>query len=71
MEPAMITGTRPILSASFPLKGRDSIAVTVNSEMISPLYSAPPRLVRYSGNSGISMLKLAKKSSELIQSIQN
>lgn len=47
------------------------MAVTVNREMISPLYCGPPRLVRYSGNSGISMLKLAKKSSELTQSSQN
>ena len=33
----MITGLRPNLSASLPLNGRESIAVRVNKEMISPL----------------------------------
>lgn len=45
-EPITITGLRPTLSAIFPLNGRDTMAVTVNSEMISPLYCAPPRLVK-------------------------
>jgi len=67
----MITGTRPILSVSLPLNGRDNMAVNVKREMISPLYSAPPRLVRYEGNSGISILKLAKNNNELVQSSQN
>ncbi len=70
-EPKTITGTRPYLSASLPLKGLDIIAVNVKSEMISPLYSAPPRLVRYEGSSGTIMLKLAKNSNELKQSNQN
>jgi len=39
----------------------------VNNEMINPLYSAPPSWVRYSGSSGIIILKLAKKRSELRQ----
>jgi hypothetical protein len=70
-DPTIITGTRPTVSASLPLKGREHIAVIVKREMINPLYSAPPKLVRYAGKSGISMLKLAKKRSELIQSSQN
>ncbi len=71
IDPAIITGTRPILSASLPLNGREIIAVTVNSEMINPLYSAPPSDVRYEGSSGTIMLKLPKKSSELRQTSQN
>jgi hypothetical protein len=59
------------VSASFPLNGRDSIAVSVNSEMISPLYCAPPSAVRYAGNSGMSMLKLAKNNKALTHSNQN
>jgi hypothetical protein len=71
MEPTMIIGILPILSASFPLKGRDNMAVTVNNPMINPLYSAPPKEVRYAGIEGITMLKLPKKRSELMQSNQN
>ena len=70
-DPVMITGLRPILSASFPLKGRDTSAVTVKSDMINPLYSAPPKEDRNCGNSGIIILKLAKKSNELEQRSQN
>lgn len=69
-EPTMITGLRPIRSASFPLNGREINAVTVNNAMINPLYSAPPNDVRNDGSSGTIMLKLAKKSSELVQSSQ-
>jgi hypothetical protein len=61
-------GTRPIVSVNFPLKGLEIPAVNVNKAMISPLYSAPPSVVRYAGKSGISMLKLAEKSNELKQS---
>jgi hypothetical protein len=43
----------------------------VNKDIINPLYCAPPKLVRYPGRSGISMLKLAKKSNELMQRSQN
>jgi hypothetical protein len=71
IEPTIITGTLPTLSAIFPLKGRDTMAVTVNKEMINPLYSGPPKLVKYAGSSGMSMLKLAKNKSELAQSTQN
>ena len=67
----MITGFLPILSASFPLNGLDTSAVTVKSEMISPLYSGPPSEERKSGNSGTIILKLAKKRSELAQRSQN
>jgi hypothetical protein len=70
-DPTIITGTLPTVSASFPLKGREHIAVMVNKDIIYPLYCAPPKLVRYPGRSGISMLKLAKKSSELMQRSQN
>jgi hypothetical protein len=58
-------------SDNFPLKGRDIMAVMVNNEIISPLYSGPPRFVRYPGNSGISILKLAKNNNELMQRSQN
>ena len=67
----MITGLRPSRSASLPLKGRESMAVTVNKEMINPLYSAPPNFVKNSGNSGMIMLKLAKNSNALTQRSQN
>lgn len=70
-EPTMMTGLRPIRSASFPLKGREINAVTVNNAIINPLYSAPPKEVRNDGSSGTIILKLAKKSSELVQSSQN
>src|SRR5690606_3648139 len=70
-EPAIITGTRPSLSAIFPLKGLEKSAVRAKREMISPLYSSPPRDVRYAGNSGMIMLKLAKKKNELAQISQN
>jgi hypothetical protein len=69
--PITITGMRPTLSAIFPLKGREINAVMVNNEMINPLCSAPPKLVRYDGNLGIIILKLAKKRTELKQSSQN
>lgn len=70
MDPAIITGFLPILSASFPLNGREIIAVTVNREMIKPLYSPPPSDVRYEGNSGTIMLKLPKNNRELVHIIQ-
>jgi hypothetical protein len=54
-----------------PLNGRDNIAVSVNKEIIKPLQSAPPRLLRKSGNSGMSMLKLAKNNTELMHKNQN
>jgi hypothetical protein len=66
-----MTGTLPIVSASLPLNGREHIAVTVNNEIIKPLYAGPPKLVRYAGKSGMSILKLAKKSNELRQRSQN
>ena len=59
MEPTIMTGTLPTVSASLPLNGRENIAVRVNNAMMNPLYSAPPKLVRYAGSSGINMLKLA------------
>jgi hypothetical protein len=59
VPPKMITGFRPMLSASLPLNGREIRAVSVNSEMISPLCCAPFNDVRNAGSSGISMLKLA------------
>jgi hypothetical protein len=43
----------------------------VNSEIINPLNSAPPKPVRYAGILGMIILKLAKNSSELRQSSQN
>lgn len=70
-DPAMMTGFRPILSANLPLNGREMSAVTVNKAMISPLCSPPPNEDRNDGSSGTIMLKLAKKSSELMQSSQN
>ncbi len=69
--PMTITGILPTLSAIFPLKGLEIMAVIVNNEMINPLYSAPPRLVRYAGNFGMIILKLAKKSTELKHKSQN
>lgn len=65
MEPNIMTGTLPMVSDNFPLKGRDTIAVTANREMIKPLNSAPPNALRYPGNSGTIILKLAKNKSEL------
>ncbi len=44
--PIYITGSRPMVSVSLPLKGRDTPAVMVNSAIISPLCSAPPMPVR-------------------------
>jgi hypothetical protein len=64
-EPTNITGRRPSLSASLPLKGRDNKAVTVNNEIIRPLCSPPPSDVKYEGSSGTIILKLPKKSREL------
>ena len=64
-------GTLPIVSASFPLNGREISAVNVNKEMISPLYSSPPNEVKYPDNSGIIMLKLEKNNRELKQTSQN
>lgn len=58
-DPKIITGTRPTVSVNLPLKGLDIPAINVKSAMMSPLYSAPPSLVRYPGNSGIIMVKLA------------
>jgi len=69
--PITITGILPTLSAIFPLKGREIMAVIVNNEIISPLYSAPPKPVRYAGNFGMIMLKLAKNNSELKHRSQN
>lgn len=45
-DPTAITGTRPIVSVSFPLKGLEIAAVNVNNAMIKPLYSAPPKPVK-------------------------
>ena len=59
--PTIITGFRPIMSVNFPLKGREAIAVSVNNEIINPLYCSPPNRVKNSGSSGMSILKLAKK----------
>ncbi len=70
-DPTIITGTRPTVSANFPLNGREAMAVRVNNEIMKPLYCPPPMLVRYAGRSGMSMLKLAKKSNELMQRSQN
>lgn len=69
--PKKITGIRPILSDNFPLKGREISAVTVKREMMRPFSSGAPNSDRYDGNTGIIILKLAKKSSELKQSNQN
>jgi hypothetical protein len=44
--PKAMIGTRPTVSVSRPLKGRDRPAVRVKSATIKPLYSPPPRLVR-------------------------
>jgi hypothetical protein len=71
MPPIIITGFRPSISVSFPLKGREIMAVSVNNEMISPLKSFPPKLVKYSGNSGTIMLKLAKNKMVLTHKSQN
>src|SRR5690606_24641775 len=68
--PKKITGIRPILSASFPLKGREINAVTVNKAMINPFNSGAPSSDRYAGRTGMIMLKLAKNRSELRQSNQ-
>ena len=67
-EPTAITGTRPIVSVSLPLKGRERPAVTVNNPMMYPLYAPPPKLLRYEGSSGSSILKLEEKRKELVQS---
>lgn len=67
----MMTGTLPTLSANFPLKGLDIIAVNVNSEIIRPLYSAPPNRSRNVDSSGRTILKLAKNNRELTHSNQN
>jgi len=69
--PTIMTGFLPIRSASFPLKGLESIAVRVNNDIINPLYAAPPSEVRKKGNSGMIMLKLAKNRNELAQRSQN
>jgi len=68
--PKKITGMRPILSASLPLNGLEISAVTVNNAMINPLSSGAPSSDKYAGKTGIIMLKLAKKRSELRQSNQ-
>jgi hypothetical protein len=39
----------------------------VKRPIIYPLYSAPPILLRYAGNSGTSILKLAENKNELKQ----
>jgi hypothetical protein len=70
-EPNAITGTRPTLSVSFPLNGLERPAVSVNKEIISPLNSPPPIFDKYSGSSGISILKLEKNRKELTQRSQN
>ena len=70
-EPTAITGTRPILSVNFPLKGLEIPAVKVKRAIINPLYSPPPILLRYAGSSGSSMLKLAEKRKELRQTKAN
>ena len=70
-DPTAITGIRPTVSVSLPLKGLDSPAVSVNKAMINPLYSAPPNAVKYAGNSGISILKLAENKNELKQTSPN
>lgn len=44
--PNIITGILPIVSASLPLNGRDKPAVIVKTDMISPLYSPPPKFSR-------------------------
>lgn len=67
----MMTGFLPMRSASLPLKGREIMAVSVKSEMINPLYSAPPSEVRKNGSSGMIMLKLAKNRRELAHKSQN
>ena len=56
------------MSASFPLNGLESPAESVNNEMINPLYSCPPSEVRYSGSSGMIILKEEKNRKELKQS---
>jgi hypothetical protein len=71
MPPIIITGFLPSMSVSFPLNGREAMAVMVNNEMIKPLYSAPPSLVQNSGSSGMSILKLAKKRMVLTHKSQN
>lgn len=40
--PKIMTGLLPTKSASFPLKGLLTAAVKAKSDMIKPLYSAPP-----------------------------
>ena len=45
-DPKTMTGTRPMVSVNFPLKGREIPAIRVNNAIISPLYSAPPILVK-------------------------
>lgn len=46
-------------------------AIKVKSDIISPLYSAPPSLVMYSGSSGIIMLKLAENKKLLVHNRKN
>jgi len=64
-------GFRPISSASFPEKGLEIAADKVKSEMIRPLYSAPPKWLKKSGNSGMIILKLPMKNMELRHKSQN
>ena len=71
IEPTAITGTLPKVSVNRPLNGLEIPAVHVKNATIKPLYSAPPILLRYSGSSGISILKLAEKSNELKQTNPN
>jgi hypothetical protein len=63
-----MTGIRPILSASLPLKGLDSPADRVNRAIIHPLKDSPPMELRYAGSSGMIMLKLEKNRKLLKQS---
>ena len=46
IDPIAITGTLPIVSVSFPLKGLEIAAVNVNKAIIKPLYSEPPSEVK-------------------------
>lgn len=70
-EPKIITGTLPTVSVNLPLKGLEIPAIKVKRAMIHPLYSAPPMAVKYAGNSGIIILKLAEKSKLLKHSRAN
>lgn len=71
MPPIHITGTRPMVSLSFPLIGLKIKAVKANAGMINHSSCEPLMFANITGRSGNTMLKLQKKNKQATHNNQN